>query len=196
MGGDLPATRLRGEPTFVRSMARQEFMALLLLYSRWQRNRSSSACRIHPSVESTRVAITVTGQTTYLVRNAEGHVKAKHHRIGNSDGSKRVWWEMPDGSKGLNGTPSADLPLYGSQLVQDWHTDDLVIITEGEKAAQALLDAGLLALGTVTGASSTPGQEALDVLRDCRVCLWPDNDGPGRNHMERIAGRLDGVAAE
>jgi hypothetical protein len=103
---------------------------------------------------------------------------------------------MPDGSKGLNGTPVADLPLYGSQLLQDWLTDELVIIAEGEKAARALLDAGLPALGTVTGASGTPNPEVLRVLRDRRVCLWPDNDDQGGAHMERIADRLDGVVAE
>jgi hypothetical protein len=140
--------------------------------------------------------IRVKERSTYDIRDSEGHLKAEHHRIDNSDGSKRMWWEMPDGLKGLNGTPSSDLPLYGSQLVQDWHPDDLVIITEGEKAAQALLDAGLPALGTVTGASGTPGQEALEVLHDRRLCLWPDNDDGGHAHMERIAERLDGVAAE
>lgn len=135
-------------------------------------------------------------QTTFLIRNAEGHLKAKYHRIDNSDDSKGVWWEMPDGTRGLNGTPVGDLPLYGSQLVQDWHADDLVTITEGEKAAQALLDAGLPALGTVTGASGTPSLEVLKMLRNRRVCLWPDNDGQGRAHMERIAERLRGVAVE
>lgn len=70
------------------------------------------------------------GRKTYPIRNAKGGLIATHHRIDNSDGSKRVWWAMPDGSKGLNGTPSADLPLYGSQLVQNWHPDALIIITE------------------------------------------------------------------
>jgi len=134
--------------------------------------------------------------TTYHVRNAEGRLKAKHHRIDRSDGRKQIWWERPDGSKGLNGTPLADLPLYGSELVGDCHEDDLIVMVEGEKARDALEAAGIPAVATVTGASGTPGPEALEVLRDRRVCLWPDSDDPGRGHMERIAERLDGVAAE
>jgi hypothetical protein len=124
-------------------------MALLLLYARWQHKRSGTACRIRASVEGTRAVISVGSRTAYLIRNREGHVKAKHYRIDNPDGSKRVWWEMPDGTKGLNGTPVSDLPLCGSQLVQDWHADDLVTITEGEKAARAPLEADLLALAVL-----------------------------------------------
>ncbi len=51
-------------------------------------------------------------------------------------------------------------------------------------------------MGTVTGAGGTPGPEALEVLRDRRVCLWPDNDEAGRKHMRRIAEALHGVAIE
>lgn len=133
-------------------------------------------------------------RTKYLISNREGRLIAKHHRIDNPDGSKRVWWEMPDGSKGLNGTPVADLPLYGSERVRDWNPDEPVVVVEGEKAAQALLEAGFNALGTVTGASATPGPEALGVLRGFDVVLWADNDDPGRSHMERVAKQLDGVA--
>jgi hypothetical protein len=71
-----------------------------------------------------------------------------------------------------------------------------VVVVEGEKAADALLEAGLWALGTVTGAGGTPDAEALQVLEDFEVVLWPDNDDPGRAHMGRIAEALRGVAAE
>jgi hypothetical protein len=133
-------------------------------------------------------------RTTYHVRNAEGHLVASHHRIDHSDGRKRLWWELPDGSKGLNGTPLADLPLYGSERVRHWNPDEPVVVVEGEKPAQALLDAGFNALGTVTGAGTTPGPEALKVLRGFDSVLWADNDDPGRSHMERVAKQADGVA--
>jgi len=131
---------------------------------------------------------------TYQVRDGEGRLKANHQRIDNSDGTKDVWWEMPDGTKGLNGTPLADLPLYGSERVHHWNTDEPVVVVEGEKAAQALLEAGFNALGTVTGAGATPGPEALKVLHGFDVVLWADNDDPGRSHMERVAKEADGVA--
>jgi len=135
-------------------------------------------------------------ETNYEIRNASGHLVARHVRRDKPGGAKDVRWSQPDGAWGLNGTPLADLPLYGSESVRDCHPDELIMITEGEKAAQALQEAGLPALGTVTGAPSTPGPDALEVLQDRRVCLWPDNDEPGRVHMGRIAEMLHGVAAE
>jgi hypothetical protein len=36
----------------------------------------------------------------------------------------------------------------------------------------------------------------LEVLRNRRVCLWPDEDDAGRKHMERVAERLHDIAAE
>jgi hypothetical protein len=135
-------------------------------------------------------------ETIYDIRNASGYLVACHVRRDKPGGAKDVRWRQPDGTWGLNGTPLDDLPLYGSELVRDWHPDELIVITEGEKAAHALQDAGLPALGTVTGASITPGLDALEELRDRWVCLWADNDQPGRIHMESIAEMLHGVAAE
>src|SRR5215217_6011388 len=41
-----------------------------------------------------------------------------------------------------------------------------------------------------------PRSKSLEVLRDRWVVLWPDNDGPGRAHMERIGAALQGIATE
>lgn len=88
------------------------------------------------------------------------------------------------------------LPLYGSERVREWPKDEtVVVVAEGEKAADALLEAGFCALGTVTGASGTPDQEALSILEGFEVVLWPDNDDQGRAHMERVAQVLQSVAA-
>jgi hypothetical protein len=118
-----------------------------------------------------RVAEQIGSPSAYSIRDAEGLLIARHIRVDDPDGKKRMWWELPDGSKGLNGTPLEDLPLYGAEQVDDWNEDDLIVVVEGEKVRDALVRAGLKALGTVTGASGTTGQEALEVLRDRRVCL-------------------------
>ena len=132
---------------------------------------------------------------SYEVRNSKDQLVAVHHRL-DTDSGKRMWWTQPDGSRGLNGTSLASLPLYGSERVADWPEEDLVVLVEGEKARDALAAAGLPALGTVTGAGHTPGSEALQVLRGRRVCLWPDSDEPGKRHMRRIAEALQDMALE
>jgi hypothetical protein len=129
----------------------------------------------------------------YAVRDAAGSVIATHVRLEGPDG-KRVWWER-DGRKSLGGLRLVDLPLYGTHLVADWSGDSVIVVTEGEKACDALLSRGIPAVGTVTGASGCPGREALEVLRDRDVVLWPDHDAPGTAHMRRIAVALDGIAA-
>jgi AAA domain len=133
---------------------------------------------------------------TYAIRDTGGRLVAYHVREDLPDGTKKVRWKLPDGRWGLNGTPLADLPLYGAEMVSDLGEDELIVLTEGEKARDALEVVGIPAVGTVTGASITPGAEALEVLRGRRVALWADNDDAGRAHMQRIAETLHDVAAE
>ncbi len=91
------------------------------------------------------------------------------------------------------GLSSADLPLYGIERLNGSAT---VVLVEGEKAAEALLAIGVQAVGTVTGASGTPGAIALAELTGRLVRVWPDNDGVGRSHMARIGAALVGIAAD
>ena len=84
----------------------------------------------------------------------------------------------------LNGLSPADLPLYGLKHLFDMGTAaiDSIIITEGEKSADALIKIGYAAVGTVTGASSCPNQEVFAPLVgfEARKYVWPDNDDAGR----------------
>jgi hypothetical protein len=107
-----------------------------------------------------------------------------------------MWWEQPNGTLGLNGTPAAALPLYGSERLAKLPTNAGVLLVEGEKATEAIWGLGLPAVGTVTGASGCPGPEALAVLRQRRAFLWPDADEPGRKHMGRVIQGLTGTASE
>lgn len=124
--------------------------------------------------------------TRYEVRSPGGLLVAVHVREDGPRG-KKLWWEQPSGRLGLDGARVEDLPLYGVHLLGG---ADRVVLCEGEKATDALLRLGLPAVGTVTGASATPGDEALRPLLGKAVYLWPDHDEPGRSHMERTARRL------
>ena len=134
---------------------------------------------------------------TDAIRDRSGRVEAYHIRYDYPNGDKDCVWQQPDGKTwGLKGRPVSTLPLYGSELVDGWPAGAGVVLVEGEPAKEALEVAGLKALATVTGASKTPDQEVLEVLKGRRVCLWPDNDDQGRAHMERVAQNLEGIAKE
>jgi DNA primase len=70
-----------------------------------------------------------------------------------------------------------------------------VFVTEGEKAAACLVGIGAQTVGTVTGASGTPGAGPVAALRGREVVLWPDADAAGVRQMERVAAALAGVAS-
>jgi len=128
--------------------------------------------------------------TEYPILDASGTPVAIHRRIEGDDG-KRFTWSLPDGTSGLAGFPVADLPLYGIHRAERRS----VILTEGEKSAQALMDVGMTAVGSVTGAASAPSPKALAALAGKAVYLWPDADDPGRTHMSKIAAHLAPIAA-
>jgi hypothetical protein len=118
-----------------------------------------------------------------------GEVLALHIRTDGPDG-KRMSWELPDGTIGLDGHRTADLPLFGAAAAHRWDLDQPVIVTEGEKAASALVKAGWQACGTVTGAAGCPNREPLMILAGHRVLLWPDADPAGAMHMLKVARTL------
>jgi hypothetical protein len=132
----------------------------------------------------------MTTETEYAIRDAKGVVRAVHVRWDGPDG-KRLAWRSPDGRDGLQGAPLAGLPLYGSERVADWPIDNWIVVTEGEKDADALWRCTVPALGTVTGAASAPTPEALaEVAAGRRFVTWPDNDLAGRQHMSIVGANL------
>lgn len=128
--------------------------------------------------------------TWYDIRDVAGTIVARHKRVDHDDRKTLSWWRPGADRPGLDGIGIADLPLYGSERLATWPADAPIVITEGEKAADSLVAAGIPALGTVTGASSSPRAATLAPLAGRTVILWPDNDEPGRLHLERTGRRL------
>jgi putative DNA primase/helicase len=131
----------------------------------------------------------VIAQRAWELKDAQGRVIAVHHRRDYAGGEKGLWWER-DGKKGLGGLRVASLPLYRLPELLAADVKKPVVVTEGEKACDALTAAGALAVGTVCGASVTPNAAVLKHLAGRPVYLWPDADEVGRRHMLGIAKRL------
>ncbi|MDA0352474.1 MAG: hypothetical protein DWG79_01385 [Chloroflexi bacterium] len=132
------------------------------------------------------------GSTIYQVRGVDGELEAEHVRkdvlLEDGTATKKISWRR-NGRSGLGGFSTANLPLYG---IHDLGTSVArVVVVEGEKAADALRDRGVTAVGTVTGASGTPSDESLTPLLNFEhIILWPDNDQAGGDHMTRVAQSL------
>lgn len=97
--------------------------------------------------------------TPYTIRNRSGKAVAIHTRVPKGDG-KVYTWER-DGKPNLGGLATEHVPLWNVDQLGD---SPYVIVTEGEGAAQSLLNRGYPAVGTATGASGTPSYEVLRSL--------------------------------
>ena len=126
-------------------------------------------------------------RTVYGIRNAAGDLIAEHVRVDLPTG-KRMYWQIPgcDPRDGLMGLSTPDLPLYGSEDLGALTVGETVLVVEGEKARDALTSIGVPSVATVTGSSSTPGEDALSSLLPFDPVLWPDHLD-GDPHMARVA---------
>ena len=128
----------------------------------------------------------------YAIKNIKGNPVAYHCRIDLPNGDKRMWWEDPDGTKGLKGSKrTTSLPFYGTHLLPKWAGKTLVLV-EGEKATDALLSRRIASLGTVCGAHTIPTDDVLAMLYYRDIIFFPDNDKQGYNHFVKIANKLKG----
>lgn len=145
----------------------------------------------HPQTErgpSSTKAVSETHKTVNPILDQDGVYVACHVREDGPEG-KRYYWTVDGIDHTLSGIRTEDLPLYRIDSLRGLRGQHVWLV-EGEKAADALWEIGELVVGTVTGASAIPSERSLTHLAGHFVTLWPDNDGQGRQHMERIAARL------
>jgi len=97
----------------------------------------------------------------------------------------------PDGKGGhiWNMEGVRRVPYRLSEVLQA----DLVLVPEGEKDVDNLRELGFTATTTAGGAEKWR-PEYNDYFSGRDVVLLPDNDDPGRRHIEKIANSLKGVA--
>lgn len=160
--------------------------------------RSMSAPKPKPKPKPKRVKnLGETGRWT--IRNPDGEYVSEHirieHELDDGEREKEVFWER-NGKRSLDGIKTANLPLYRSEFMKEWPADVLVILTEGEKAADALVQAGYeYVVASVCGASSCPAVDTLEILRGYETTIWRDADKPGIEHTQKLADNLNGIAS-
>ena len=125
-------------------------------------------------------------QNIYEICADDGTPVALHVRIQSPGQKKRFVWQQPDGSSGLADRSVSELPLYGTEQLPDLKSGRLVVVTEGEKAADALRMRDIPAVGTVTGAAGCPSDDVLATLDSFDVAVWPDADPQGHKHAAKL----------
>ena len=130
----------------------------------------------------------------WAYRNQKGVVLAVHGRWDTSTG-KVIRWRLPEGEykDGLGDVKIETLPLLGADLIKSRPTDP-VVFCEGESAVDACRAKGLLAVTNAGGASQQKFGSSLEVLRNRKIELWPDNDPQGRQLMNTIQEQLKPIA--
>ena len=106
---------------------------------------------------------------------------------------KRFWQRRPDGNDGwINNIKGVTrVPYRLPEFLK--HPDAVVFITEGEKDADRLAAAGLIATTNAMGAGKWRRSYNRH-FRGREVVILPDNDAPGRSQADDVARSLSGVA--
>lgn len=150
------------------------------------------------------MALSVYGEPTgtWTYRNADGGILGYVCRYFDAERGKTLRcfsygrYSEADPARWECKSFSSPRPLYGLELLAD-RPDAQILLVEGEKAADAAreLIPGMVAL-TWPGGANAAKYADWSVLAGRKIVLWPDNDAPGRQAMERVAALLKDVAAE
>ena len=121
----------------------------------------------------------------YNYTDAEGTITLVVYRHEYDDNGKRkktfrIWNAVTHKPE----APASGRPLYNQTGIAK---ADLVVVAEGEKAADALIAAGITATSAVCGSNAPIDKTDWSPLKGKRVLIWPDNDVPGLSYAQNAA---------
>lgn len=100
------------------------------------------------------------------------------------------WWSVAEKRPGDLELPAVRRVLYRLPELIGADPRRAVLVVEGEKCVEAAWAAGFVATTNVCGSRSKWLPEYSRVLAGRNVVVLPDNDTPGREHAEAVAGSL------
>jgi putative DNA primase/helicase len=123
-----------------------------------------------------------TGKWDYL--SADGQLLAVVYRFDPPEQRKEFrCLDVRTGKK----TPPTPRPLYNQPSLARIGKGESVILVEGEKSAQALIDIGVVATTAMNGAQAPVEKTDWSPLAGKSVTIWPDRDIPGWDYAEKVA---------
>lgn len=117
-----------------------------------------------------------TAKWDYL--DADGQLIAVVYRYDPPGGKKEF---RPWDAKRRKMAPPEPRPLYHQPGIV---TADTVVLVEGEKCAQALIDVGIVATTAMHGANAPVDKTDWSPLAGKTVVIWPDRDKPGWDYAD------------
>lgn len=90
-------------------------------------------------------------------------------------------------------SPAVAAVLYSLPLLTAAEPGDLIAVAEGEKCAEALSSLGFMATTSPFGAGKWRSEYS-ERLTALSAAIFADADGPGRDHVQQVAGSLWGKA--
>jgi hypothetical protein len=129
---------------------------------------------------------------TYDYHDARGQIVVQSIRT--RSGSPRFRQRRPDGKGGWEWGGISDPPLYYEPDLRKAAIGSVVWICEGEKDADRLHEAGLIATTNIGGSANWKSRYA-PLFEGQRVIVLEDNDEAGRKRSAAILQDLDQIAA-
>jgi putative DNA primase/helicase len=129
----------------------------------------------------------------WIYRTPDGNVAGIVCRFDLTNGKKETlpmtWCKDDDRNHGWEWKAMREpRPLYNLPI-----TSDIVVVVEGEKCAEAVIQAGYHAV-TWSGGCSAIAKSDFSPLHGKQIILWPDNDEPGIKAMDTLRAMLVGKA--
>ena len=119
-------------------------------------------------------------KTVYTYYNADGSIAYTKNRFDKADGKKSFSFVCPNGEKGLG--DKKPVPYNLPEVIRA----QKVYFVEGEKCADAVIQAGRVATTLNCGSGSKWLSEYQDYFMGKEVVILPDNDKPGMKYAKKI----------
>jgi len=171
----------------VKGYGKSEFPKLLTEINDWLGNIpvSPTIWKNQPVQKSPPIDTLGKPSKSWNYFDQNNRLSAVVYRYDNEDGKQFRIWDV----KNKKSQAPKIRPLYN---IPGIISSKKVIIVEGEKSADALIESGFTATTAMCGANAPLEKTDWSYLKDKEVIIWPDNDEAGINYANKLADYLSG----
>jgi len=171
----------------VKGYGKSEFPKLLTEINDWLGNIpvSPTIWKNQPVQKSPPIDTLGKPSKSWNYFDQNNRLSAVVYRYDNEDGKQFRIWDV----KNKKSQAPKIRPLYN---IPGIISSKKVIIVEGEKSADALIESCFTATTAMCGANAPLEKTDWSYLKDKEVIIWPDNDEAGINYANKLADYLSG----